>query len=56
MTDVVITGPVGAEQLARIADEFVARLFAAGVTRATVSGVVAPETHVEVPATRAHRA
>ncbi len=50
VTDVVITGPVGAEQLARIADEFVARLFAAGVTRATVSGVAVPETRVEVPA------
>jgi multidrug efflux pump subunit AcrB len=50
VTDVVITGPVGAEQLARIADEFVTRLFAAGVTRATVSGVAVPETRVEVPA------
>ena len=50
VTDVVITGPVGAEQLARTADEFVARLFAAGVTRATVSGVAVPETRVEVPA------
>ena len=50
VTDVVITGPVGPEQLARVADEFVARLFAAGVTRATLSGVVTSETRVEVPA------
>ena len=50
VTDVVITGPVGPEQLARIADEFVARLFAAGVTRATLSGVVTSETRVEVSA------
>ncbi|MET4103692.1 multidrug efflux pump subunit AcrB [Roseovarius sp. MBR-78] len=50
VTDVVITGPVGLAQLARIADDFVARLFAAGVTRATVSGVATPETVVEVSA------
>jgi multidrug efflux pump subunit AcrB len=50
VTDVVITGPLGAEQLARIADEFVARLFAAGVTRSTIEGVATPETVVEVPA------
>ncbi|MBD3679730.1 MAG: efflux RND transporter permease subunit [Rhodobacteraceae bacterium] len=48
VTDVVITGPVGVDQLARFADEFVARLFAEGVTRATISGVAAPETVVEV--------
>ena len=50
VTDVVITGPMEASQLARIADEFVARLFAVGVTRATIQGVAAPETLVEVPA------
>jgi len=50
VTDVVITGPLDAGQLARIADEFVARLFAAGVTRTTIRGVAAPETVVEVPA------
>lgn len=48
VTDVVITGPVGVEQLARLADEFTARLFAAGVTRATISGLAAPEMVVEV--------
>jgi multidrug efflux pump subunit AcrB len=57
VTDVVITGPVGSEQLARIADEFVARLFDAGVTRTTIEGVAAPETMVEVPGANliAHR-
>jgi multidrug efflux pump subunit AcrB len=49
VTDVVITGPVGVDQLGRFADEFVARLFDAGVTRATIRGVAAPEVVVEVP-------
>ena len=51
VTDLVITGPVGADQLALFADELVTRLFAAGVTRTKVNGVVAPETIVEVPST-----
>ncbi|SMX45781.1 efflux RND transporter permease subunit [Actibacterium lipolyticum] len=49
VTDVVITGPVGVDQLGRFADEFVARLFSAGVTRTTIRGLAAPETIVEVP-------
>ncbi|WP_425038059.1 efflux RND transporter permease subunit [Primorskyibacter sp. S187A] len=49
VTDVVITGPVGVDQLARFADEFVVRLFAEGVTRTTIRGIAAPETLVEVP-------
>ncbi|MDU8943506.1 efflux RND transporter permease subunit [Ovoidimarina sediminis] len=49
VTDVVITGPVGVDQLARFADEFTARLFAVGVTNVTIRGVAAPETIVEVP-------
>ena len=49
VTDVVITGPVGVDQLGRFADEFVTRLFAAGVTRTTIRGLAAPETVVEVP-------
>ena len=49
VTDVVISGPVGVDQLGRFADEFVTRLFTAGVTRATIRGVAAPETIVEVP-------
>ncbi|MEQ8343144.1 MAG: efflux RND transporter permease subunit [Marinovum algicola] len=49
VTDVVITGPVGVDQLARFADEMVVRLFAEGVTRATIRGLAAPQTIVEVP-------
>jgi multidrug efflux pump subunit AcrB len=49
VTDVVITGPVAPDQLGRFADEFVARLFEVGVTRATIRGVAAPEVVVEVP-------
>ena len=48
VTDVVITGPVAVDQLGRFADEFVTRLFAAGVTRATIRGIASPETVVEV--------
>ena len=49
VTDVIITGPVGPEQLGRFADELVTRLFASGVTRSTINGVAAPSTMIEVP-------
>ncbi len=49
VTDVVITGPVGVDQLGRFADELSTRLFAEGVTRVTIQGVAAPLTIVEVP-------
>ncbi len=49
VTDVVISGPVSVDQLARFADELVVRLFAAGVTQANVRGVAAPSTVIEVP-------
>ncbi|MCF7699246.1 efflux RND transporter permease subunit [Loktanella sp. M215] len=49
VTDVVITGPVGVDQLGRFADEMVVRLFQSGVTQATVKGIAAPSTIVEVP-------
>ena len=52
VTDVVITGPLSPEQLGRFADEFVTRLFAAGVTRTTIQGVAAPQTLVEVPSAK----
>ncbi|MFN3954600.1 MAG: efflux RND transporter permease subunit [Pararhodobacter sp.] len=52
VTNVVITGPVAVEQLALIADEFTARLFAAGITRSTIQGIAAPEILVEVPSLR----
>ncbi len=49
VTDVVITGPVGPAQLGLFADELVTRLFSVGVTRASIRGVAAPQTIVEVP-------
>ncbi len=49
VTDVVITGPVSTDQLGRFADEFVERLFAAGITRTTIQGLAAPQILVEVP-------
>ena len=49
VTDVVITGPVGTDQIARFADELVTRLFAEGVTRTTIRGLAAPRVVVEVP-------
>ena len=49
VTDVVISGPVSAEQLANLADELVLRLFDVGVTRTTIRGVASPLTIVEVP-------
>jgi multidrug efflux pump subunit AcrB len=48
VTDVIITGPVGVDQLARFADELVIRLFNEGVTRTSIAGVAAPEMIVEV--------
>ncbi|SOC17399.1 multidrug efflux pump subunit AcrB [Rhodobacter sp. JA431] len=49
VTDVVITGPLSAEQIGRLADELVTRLYAEGVTRTTIQGFLAPETVVELP-------
>ncbi len=48
VTDVVITGPVSVDLLSKYADEFVVRLFGAGVTRSTIRGIEAPVTVVEV--------
>mgnify|MGYP000418648166 CR=1 FL=1 len=48
VTDVVITGPVGVEQLALFTDELTTRLFAEGVTRTTIRGVAAGQIVVEV--------
>ncbi len=52
VTDVVITGPVGPQQLGLFADELVTRLFARGVTRTTIRGVAAPQILIEVPSAR----
>lgn len=48
VTDVLISGPVGVDQLARFADEFTLRLFSEGISRATITGLADPETVVEV--------
>jgi multidrug efflux pump subunit AcrB len=48
VTDVVIYGPVSADQLGRFADEFVGRLFRAGITRASIRGVNASDIEVTV--------
>ncbi|MDP3862421.1 MAG: efflux RND transporter permease subunit [Phaeovulum sp.] len=48
VTDVVITGPLPVEQLGRLADELVTRLYAVGVTRTSVQGYAAPRTIVEL--------
>ncbi len=49
VTDVVITGPVSVQLLGRYVDEFIVRLFGAGVTRSTIRGIEAPLTVIEVP-------
>ncbi|MDA7964616.1 efflux RND transporter permease subunit [Ruegeria sp.] len=49
VTDVVITGPVESDQLAKFTDELIGRLFVAGVTRTTIRGLAAPRIVVEVP-------
>lgn len=48
VTDVVVHGPVSVDQLGRFADEFVTRLFQAGVTRTTIQGFAAPMIRVEL--------
>lgn len=48
VTDVVIAGPLDTQGLTRLADEFVGRLFRAGITRTTVRGVADPRITVEM--------
>ncbi|KFE35543.1 efflux RND transporter permease subunit [Thioclava atlantica] len=48
VTDLVITGPLSVEQLGRLGDEAVTRLYQQGVTRTSLAGIAAPETVVEV--------
>ncbi|MCG7520244.1 efflux RND transporter permease subunit [Ruegeria sp. Ofav3-42] len=49
VTDVVVTGPVDPDHLAKFTDELINRLFAVGVTRTTIRGLAAPRIVVEVP-------
>ncbi|MCV6595533.1 MAG: efflux RND transporter permease subunit [Mangrovicoccus sp.] len=48
VTDVVITGPVSVDQLARYADEYVAALYREGITRTILRGFADPEIMVRV--------
>ncbi len=52
VTNVIVSGPVAIQQLALFTDEFVARLFAEGITRVSIQGLASPEISVEVPAMR----
>lgn len=49
VTDMILTGPVDHQQLVHLADEYLSRLFEAGVTRATIEGIADPEVLIEVP-------
>lgn len=49
VTDVVLYGPAGIEQLSRYADELQARLFREGVTRTSIRGVADPVIRVSAP-------
>lgn len=49
VTDIAINGPIAADQLGRLADELVARLYQRGVTRTSIQGMSAPQIIVEIP-------
>ncbi|MDV7143724.1 efflux RND transporter permease subunit [Tropicimonas sp. TH_r6] len=49
VTEVVISGPIAPDQLGRIGDEFVSRLYRQGITRTAITGVAAPQIEVAVP-------
>ena len=49
VTEVLISGPIAPEQLGKLGDEFVARLFREGITRTQIQGVAAPLIKVMVP-------
>lgn len=55
VTDLVISGPVGVDQLTRLADELKSRLFRGGVTRISLRGVAEPVIRVSVPEANLHR-
>ena len=49
VTEVVVFGDIAPAQLGQIGDDLVARLFRAGVTRTSITGVAAPQIEVIVP-------
>ncbi|MDO5612734.1 MAG: efflux RND transporter permease subunit [Paracoccus sp. (in: a-proteobacteria)] len=50
VADVVISGPVSVDLLGRFGDDLLTRLYQRGITRATLTGVAAPETLVTLRA------
>lgn len=49
VTELVISGPISPDQLGGLGDQLVSRLFRAGITRTTITGVEAPQIEVTVP-------
>jgi len=49
VTEIVVHGAVAPEQLGQIADELVARLYRAGISRTVLTGLLAPQIDVTVP-------
>jgi len=49
VTEIVVYGDIAPAQLGQIGDDLVGRLFRAGVTRTTITGVAAPQIDVTVP-------
>ena len=49
VTDIALSGPISPDQLGRLADELVARLYQVGVTRTSIQGMSAPQIVVEIP-------
>ena len=49
ITDVVLYGPVGVEQLSRYAEELQALLFRAGITRTSIRGIADPVIRISTP-------
>jgi multidrug efflux pump subunit AcrB len=52
VTDIAINGPIAPDQLGRLADELIARLYQRGVTRTSIQGLSAPQIVVEIPTER----
>ncbi|MEZ5721109.1 MAG: efflux RND transporter permease subunit [Paracoccaceae bacterium] len=49
VTEVVIWGAIAPDQIAQIGDDFLARLYRAGITRTAITGVAAPQIAIAVP-------
>ena len=49
VTEVMIWGPIAPDQLGRIGDDFMSRLYRDGITRTTITGIAAPQIEVAAP-------